>query len=99
MRTIFKIVQKTFPCLEMAKKRICFHFKAEETMKEAGTKFSNACGIRKSSSDLGAKSQCVSRGGNSSWKELMKNCVGEAPRTPRKKLRITPKGTFLYTKE
>lgn len=99
MRNIFKIVQKTLPLLEMAKKRICFHFKAEETMKEGGTKFSNTCGIWKPSSDLGAKSQCVSRGGNSSWKELMKNCVGKAPSTPSKELSITPKGTFVNTKE
>lgn len=98
MRTIFKIVQKTFPCLEMAKKRICFHFKVEETMKEAGTKFSNACGIRKSSSDLGAKiSVCpeVETAPERAYEEL----CGRGTPYSQEETQITPKGTFLYTKE
>lgn len=66
--------------LEKAKKRISFHFKAEETMKEGEIKFSNACSIplfENHHQIWEQNPECVSRGGNSSWEGAYEKMFGK----------------------
>lgn len=97
MRTIFKIVQKTFPCLEMAKKGFAFILRLRRLWRKQGLS-SIMHGIRKSSSDLGAKSQCVSEVETAPGKGLWRT-VWRGTHYSQEETQDYSKGTFLYTKE